>query len=248
MAHLATHVLGEHLGRWEEGVRLLEELKRVRAYKLADENARTVARCVASLELAAGKRTGVTDFSDSDRIRILAITAAALTEQGAAPRAQTLFRQGLKIAQRGLPPEDPANRALAVAGNNLACALEEKPARSVPENDLMILAAQTARTYWGIAGAWLQWERAEYRLARTYLQAGDPVRSLEHAGNCLEICERNGASALELFFAYEAMALARQATRDAAGFERAVTLARSHFDALNAEDQGSCTAALADLR
>jgi hypothetical protein len=37
----------------------------------------------------------------------------------------------------------------------------------------MIFAAKTTRKYWEIAGTWLEIERAEYRLAMTYLAAGD---------------------------------------------------------------------------
>ena len=68
------------------------------------------------------------------------------------------------------------NRALAVAANNLASSLEERSTRSAGERELMILAAQTARHYWGRAGGWLETERAEYRLAMSWVQAGDPAR------------------------------------------------------------------------
>jgi tetratricopeptide (TPR) repeat protein len=247
MAHLVTHVFGEHLGQWDEGIRLLNELKRVPAYDPAGENAQAVGRFIASLELAGGKRASVADLSKSDQIRVLAIAAGALAEQGDAPGAQRLFRHALEIAQPGLRAEDPANRALAVAGNNLACALEERSVRGGTETELMILAAQTGRTYWGIAGTWLQWERAEYRLAKTYLQAGDSAGSLEHAQKCLEISELNSAPALELFFGYEASALAHKATGDIAGFLHAADQARRYFDSLGTNDKSWCAAALANL-
>jgi tetratricopeptide (TPR) repeat protein len=247
MGHLVAHVFGEHLGRWDEGIRLLNELKRIPVYEQANGNEEAVARFVASLELAGGKRSSIADLSNSDQIRVLAVASAALAGQGEAPRAHLLFQQGLEIAQHGLPVEDPANRSLAVAGNNLACALEESPERSESETQLMVLAAQTARTYWGIAGTWLHWERAEYRLARTYLQAGDPDQSLQHARKCLEICQVNESPALELFFAYEAAALAQKATGDSAGFAQSAAKARSYFDALGTDDQSSCAAALKHL-
>jgi hypothetical protein len=248
MAHLVTHVFGEHLGRWDEGICLLNELKRVPAYDQAGESAQAIARFIASLELAGAKRASVADLSSSDQIRVLAIAAAALAEQGDAPRAQKLFRHGLEIAELGLRAEDPANRALAVAGNNLACALEEKSVRSGTETELMILAAQTARVYWGIAGTWLQWERAEYRLAKTYLQAGDSARSLEHAQKCLAISQLNSAPALELFFGCEASALAQKAMGDTASFAHAADQAKCYFDSLGTDDKSWCTAALVNLR
>jgi hypothetical protein len=221
IAHLVTHLFGDHLGRWDEGIRLLDGLKRVPAYEQAAENARAIARCTASLEIAGGKRTSAAALSDSDQIRVLAVAASALAEQRDAPRAQTLFRQALDIARLSLGADDPANRALAVAANNLASGLEEKSARSIAETELMILAAQTARTYWGIAGSWLQHERAEYRLAKTYLQADDPVRSLEHA---------------------------QKAMGDIVGFTTSAARAGRYFDALGADDRTWCATTLEHLR
>jgi hypothetical protein len=247
MAHLVTHVMGEHLGRWDEGVRLLNQLQRVPANDRKAENEQVIERSIASLELAGGKRTSVADFSCSDQIRILATAACAVAEQGDASHAQTLFSQAVENARRGLAPEDPANRALAVAGNNLACALEERPVRSSTETELMVFAAQIARTYWGIAGAWLQHERAEYRLAKTHLQAGDPVRALRHAQECVEISRRNSAPALELFFGYEVVALAQKALGNSSAFAEAADEGKCHFAALGADDQTWCAAALANL-
>ena len=64
----------------------------------------------------------------------------------------------------------------AVAGNNLAATLEEKPDRDAFETEGMLTAAQGGLHHWKLAGGWMEEERAEYRLARSLLQAGDPSK------------------------------------------------------------------------
>lgn len=227
MAALVTHVFGEHLGKWSEGVATLKQLKAVRAFETGTESEHAVNRSIASLELAAGQRSSLGDTSTSDQVRILAVAASALSAQKDADKAQSLFRQALEKAQTGIAKEDPANRALAVTGNNLACALEEQPARTPAETELMILAAQTGRKFWALAGTWLHVERAEYRLAQTYLKAGDTVRALQHAQTCLELSQENDAPALEMFFGYEALALAERARGNTIGFSKALEQMKS---------------------
>jgi hypothetical protein len=65
-----------------------------------------------------------------------------------------------------------AQRALAAAGNNLAAGLEEKPDRDAAGTAGMVAAAQAGVECWRRAGTWLEHERAEYRLARSLLAAG----------------------------------------------------------------------------
>lgn len=247
MANLVTHVFGEHLGKWDEGILLLNQLKAIPAFGVGSESEHAINRSLASLEVASGKRSNLEGLSASDQIRVLAIAASALSEQRDTPRAQQLFREALEKAHTGIAKGDPANRAIAVTGNNLACALEERDQRSPEENDLMVLAANTARKFWEIAGTWLQIERAEYRLARTYLQAGDTEEALRHAQACLEISQDNGAQPLEMFFAYEAIALVEKACGSSIGFTKAIEKMKSHFDELSPEDRAWCKSTLDKL-
>ena len=133
-------------------------------------------------------------------------------------RAGRLLEEALDLAQRaGLPPADPMHRTLAITGNALACTLEERRDRSADERALMILAAKTAREHWAIAGTWLETERAEYRLANTWRQAGDAARARGHAQACLDIVAANDGAALERFFGWEALGLADRASGNASG-------------------------------
>lgn len=247
MVHLVTHVVGEHLGQWDEGIKTLQMLKLLPSFESGSESDKAIIRSIASLELASGKRSSVADLPKSDQIRVLAVAASALCEQKSVTNAHTYFQQAIEIAQSALPKEDPANRALAVAGNNLACALEEKASRNSAETDLMILAAQAGRNFWEVAGTWLQVERAEYRLSQTYLKAGDLVRSLEHAQTCLEIAQENNAPSLEFFFGYEALALAERARGNAIGYSKAAQQVKSYFDKLSDDDKSWCEASLKKL-
>jgi tetratricopeptide (TPR) repeat protein len=239
LANLATHVLGEHLGRWDEGVSFLQRLHEHKCFEQG-ESEKALSRSIAALRLSSGNEAVVDSFSFSDQIRILAVAAAALSAQKQADRAQKYFRQALEKAQLGIPKDDPANRSLAVTGNNLACALEETAERSAAEMQMMILAAETGRKYWEIAGTWKEVLWAEYRLAMTYLKANDLRKAMEHAQTAIEIANENKAGPLELFFNYEALALVEKARGNPIGFAKSVDHAREFFNQLSAEDQKWC--------
>jgi hypothetical protein len=247
LANLVHHVHGEHLGRWAEGRALLRQLAAHPARSPDGAASAALARFQASLALCEGSADERAAMGASDRIRVTALTAANLAERDT-PRASALFGEALAEAERaGLDAADPANRALAVTANNLACTLEEKRSRSAAERALMITAAQATRRFWALAGGWLETERAEYRLAMTWLQAGDPALARHHAQQCLAIVQANGSVPLERFFASEALALAEAADGNAAGHAAALAQTREAFAALDEADQGWCRASLDQL-
>ena len=245
LAQLITHVMGEHLGRWANGIELLQSLKKSAHFQAGSESEFALHRAVAILQVASG-RASPADLPASDQVRVLATAASALSGQGQTARAQELFQQALHSAS-ALGTKDPANRALAVTGNNLANALEEKADRTSDDTELMILAARSARKYWEIAGTWLETERAEYRLVKTYLAAGNPQAALEHAQHCLRLSRDNQAPAMELFFANEALALSEKANGNANGYRQALAQAQAHFKELSEEDKVWCKSTLQKL-
>lgn len=246
LAQLVHHVFGEHLGRWDDGLGALQALAAHPACVAGGPGAEAVQRCRASLALCADQPDTRPGMSPSDAIRVTALAAAALAEQRT-PRAMDLLRDALARSDAAqLPPADAAHRALAVAGNNLACTLEEKASRSADEVALMILAAQTGRRFWAIAGGWLETERAEYRLAMTWVQAGDLAQARQHAQACLDIVQRESAPVLERFFAWEAMAVVARAAHSADA-ETSVAQARAAFADLDEDDRGWCQASLDKL-
>lgn len=246
-ANLATHVYGEHLGRWSEGVNFLQSLRKSKHFLASTESEKALARSEAVLKFAGGDEKALTGFSNSDQIRILAVAASALSEQRKPDRAHVYFKQALERAQIGLTKEDPANRALAVAGNNLACALEEKHERSEKEKSLMILAAETGRKFWEIAGGWKEILWGEYRLAMTYMKANDLQKAMEHAQTCIEVAKENEAGAMELFYGYEALALVERDRGNQIGFDKALEHAKEHFAKLEGDDKSWCEGSLNKL-
>jgi hypothetical protein len=237
-AHLAQHVYGEHLGRWQPGIALLD---RVAALPVVGEaSAQALRRFRAGLALAGGLGDARAGFDASERLRVTALAAGHLAAHDAV-RAGTLLDEAAAAADAaGLADTDPGHRGLAVAGNNIAAALEEKAARSAAERALMLRAAQVARTWWARAGSWLETERAEYRLAKSWQAAGDLAQARRHAQQCLEIVREHGDVALEAFFGWEALAAVERAAGNAAGHAQALAQAEAAFARLDEADQGWC--------
>ena len=247
LAALAHHVYGEHLGAWREGLAFFDRIPGLPTYAMEGTSGQALRRCIASLTLASGIDDLRPGLSRSDRIRVGAMAASNLVERDVA-RAATLFEDALEQARStDLAADDPANRTLAVTGNSLACALEQTVERDPKERELMIVAAQAARQYWEVAGTWLETERAEYRLAMTWLQAGDPAQARHHAEACLAIVDANNGAALEWFFGHEAAALAEHALGNTAARAEAVAAARRAFEQLDAGDKSWCAETLTKL-
>lgn len=243
LARLAKHVHGEHLGRWADGRATLARI----GAGMAGPAAATLKVLDASLGLAEGTDDPRTGMSASERVRVTAMAASALGEHDTA-RAAALLHEALADAETaGLADDDLAVRALAITGNSLAGTLEEKPTRTEAERELMILAARTSRTCWARAGTWLETERADYRLAMTWLQAGDAAEARRHAQACLAIVRENDAPALEHFFAWEALGAVERAAGNTTGHAQAVAQAREAFARLDAADVEWCRPSLDKL-
>ena len=233
ITRLIVHVCGEHLGEWTRGIELLRKLKNNATIKDPSE----MNRYMAILNLGNNPYTSIDNFSPSDQARIYASTASALTHLGGLKNAEKFLKLASEIISTQLPKEDAANKALAMAGNNIACSMEDKSQLDNSEVQLMILAATLARKHWEIAGTWKEVERAEYRLARSYLKAGQLNESLQHAKTCLEINSQNNNEALEVFFGLEALALVLKELKNPEGFNDALEKMKATYSQLSNEDQ-----------
>ena len=244
-AGLLTHVFGEHLGQWHQGVELLESL---RGSTVSDQGAaRSLGRAVATLRYAGGETGAMESLPAEDRVSVLAAVAAIFAGRNQFPAALSAFEQALRLAQPELPSGSPAIRSLAVGGNNLAAALEEKKDRTATETQGMVSAAEAGLKYWKQAGTWLEEERAEYRLTRSLLQAGRPDAAIESATRCVGICESNGAPAFEQFFGHAVLALAQGAAGDGGSFEGSRQRALQFFAQVADEEKQWCKAELQEL-
>jgi hypothetical protein len=245
---LLTHVYGEHLGQWQRGIDLLQTLRGSSAAKGDAAADAALTRSVATLGYAGGDRAALASLSPEDCIAVLATAASALAGRGDCARAISAYGEALRRADAGLPAKSPALRALAVGGNNLAAALEQKADRDAEETAGMLRAAEGALKYWKLAGSWLEEERALYRLTRSLLQAGDASAAARSAMRCVDLCEANSAPAFELFFAHAALALAQQATGKLAAFEATRRRARTLFERIPADERLACEAELKALQ
>lgn len=233
---LIQHVLGEHLGRFDEAAQLYRRLDERYRDEGSPDWPSAIGRAWSVLALAQGETADLNGLTDSDRARVEAAAAGLLAGRGEAERALTLFLSAEARAS-GLDDKDAGVRALAVNGNNAAAALEGKKSRSEAERTLMLTAAHIARRQWARAGGWLETERADYRLAKSYLADDDTGRALIHARDGLMLTEKNGGDPVEMFFHQEAFVLIHEADADRDSARRALKLMKLHFEKMSAEDR-----------
>jgi hypothetical protein len=243
LARFAHHVYSEHLASYGEGRACLAAL----AAHEQGADAATIGVLDASLALCGDASHDLAAFDEPARIRITALAAGSLVAHDSGRAGALLNAAAAWAARASLDDRDPACRALAIAGNQMSCALEEKPTRTEDERALMIFAAQTGRSFWERAGTWLETERAEYRLAQAWRHAGDLAQARWHAQECLDIVKQHGAPALEAFFGWEALGLVERGAGNAMGHARALANEREAFERLEACDREWCEPSLVAL-
>ena len=244
---IVTHVYGEHLARWSEGVDLLQSLSALTSCADNPACARAVARAVATLSYAGGDKRALDRLSRDDRIASLATAACAFAGQDRFDDAISTYGAALDLAEQGVADDSPAARALAVGGNNLAVALEQKHDRSALQTRGMVNAASAALTYWTRAGTWLEEERAHYRLSRSLSLAADHAGAIASAQRCIDMCAQHDAPPFEQFFAYCALALAQRGAADRAAFAASRDKAMQFHARIAAGEKSACEADLAAL-
>lgn len=254
LSRLVAHTAGEHLGRFEEGATLLDQIRQHAAFEADTPDGRSVARNLAALALASGDpetaarweqaaRSGPPVSPASDAARLRAEAAAMLIGRDRIDEGARLYQEALDLLGPAPTREDPATRALAVTSNNLAAGLEGRADRGEAATALMVRAATEARRLWELAGTWLHVERAEYRLSRSLLAAGRSAEAAARARACLDVCQANDAAAEERFFGWEALALSSPAEAPVAAREMEALLSR-----VPADWADDCQQALAGVR
>ena len=245
LAHLATHVLGEHLGQWVEGERHLNEL--LKHKNLDDEGRQAIARSQATLRLSADGKSIPENMPKSDQARVMAAAASARMSHGHLESAVHLLNAA-RLLCNDLPKDDPAQKSLAATANNLSCALEEKSGRTAGETELMLFAARLALVQWSLVGGWRQVQAAHYRMSKSAFQAQRPEEAYTHALTCLQINEANGGGDFEFFSAHECLANAELARGNKPGFLRSLAECEKHLARLSSEDQQWVTSDMANLK
>ncbi len=248
LARLVVHLLGEHLGHFDDAHWRLAALE---AHPLAQDGAAASELRVghAALSLAEGLDQTPAAFTLAETVRALGAAAALCAGHGQSERALMLLaRARQQLAD--LPDATPADhRPLAVACNNMAWALHERGgARSTVETAAMLDIAAASRAHWSRAGTWLEVERADYCLALTHLSAGRADDALRHAAQCLAACIGHDAPPFEHFYGHEAIARVQQARGDAVARDHHIAAAQATFERLGADDQAVCRSTLDSLR
>jgi len=246
-ARIVTHVYGEHLARYADGVALLERLRTLAAWDGSAAAAGAVARGIAVLRYCGGDPSVLDALAADERIVVLATASSAFAEQRRHKRAIETYTEALALACEGVADGSPALRALAVGGNNLAAVLEEKPDRDALETRGMLAAAQGGLDYWRRAGAWLEEERAELRLSSSRRSAGDYDGAIRHAQRCLALCRANDAPAIEHFLGIAALALAQRSAGLADEFDASRRLAREWHERVDPSERTWCDTTVAML-
>ena len=256
---LLVHVAAEHLGKYDEGLALLDRLEKRPVVKAGSEEARAVARSKATLHLARGDRKSADALlarsaegsrfpAASDRVRALAVAGSALAAFGKAKEGAALLEEALAAASYGPTKDDPAARALAVTGNNLAVEFETRATRTPAETEVMLKAAEVGRRWWGVVGTWAEVAQADYRLAMSHVAAGKAREALAHAQKALQGVEANGNDPGAAFSPREALARARLAGGDRAGAKRERDVAAALLPKISDADTRSyCEADLTSL-
>ncbi|TAG48292.1 MAG: hypothetical protein EAZ30_06905 [Betaproteobacteria bacterium] len=243
-ARITTHVFGEHLGRWSEGITLLQSLRSLSAWDVTahggviDRNVAALRFCDTSDQATAS--AALQTFSLEDKISVLATAAACLAGAGQSDRAAPTLDAAIELADTGLKDGSPAFRALAIAGNNIAGTLEELPARDAAQTAMMLKAANAGVRFWTLAGTWLETERAYYRLANSLIAANQPAEAIEAATRCIDICEKNTAPAFEKFFGHAMKAIAARAAGKPVEFDAARMTAMAQYEAVPDDEKSWC--------
>lgn len=216
VANLLFHVGGEHLGRFVHVQGLLEGMLACADAPASAPLRRLLAACALCEGAPAGAEAHLALVPGDPAVAkgiVCGLAASALAAGGRTDEAAALFEATVELAET----TDALHRSVAITGNNLAAALEEKRGRSAAEDTLMLRAAEAARVYWEKAGTWVNVERAEYRLAMTHLARGHADRAIAHAERALAIVDANGPNPGEAFFGWEVLCRARLLAGETAG-------------------------------
>ena len=239
LSRLVVHLLGEHLGRFDDARWRLAAL---RTHALADGSVQSDLRVgEATLNLGQGDDDAAKRLSAAEIVRAESGAATLCLGRGQLERALH-FVDSAAARIAALPDAQPQDhRPLAVACNNMAWELQAQGhQRSPAQTQAMLRIAAASREHWSRAGTWLHIERAEYCLALTHLSAGLFDDAWRHAGQCLAVCLHHKAPPMEHFYAHEAMARVHHARREAAELAHHTEAMRSAFERMKTDDQDAC--------
>lgn len=243
LVRLVVHLLGEHLGRFDDARWRLAAL---RSHALADAGVQSALDvAAATLDIGVGRADALDGLDAPQALRAEAAGAALCLGRGQVERALALIHSAAARLE-ALPSATPQDhRPLAVACNNMTWELHDLgDQRSAEQTQAMLALAAASRAHWSHAGGWLEVERAEYALALAHLSAGLPDDAWRHAAQCLAVCLHYQAPPVELLHAHESMARVHHARREAAELAHHARALQAAFARLRSDDQAACRGVL----
>jgi len=243
LIRLAVHVLGEHLGAFDDARWRLGALA---THEHANAGVQSALRAaLAAIDLADTGRASLAGFTDSEVVRALCSAASICVGRERSVAALDFIAAARKRLAQMAQATPADHRPLAANCHNMAWVLHDRGAARTPADTAAMLdLAAASRAHWEKAGTWLEVERGEYDLARMHLAAGQLDLALRHAAQCLAACIAHDAPPYEIFFGHEALALVQQARGDRAALAHHRHAAQDAFDRLDGDDQAACRSAL----
>jgi hypothetical protein len=226
---LATHTIGEHLGDWGRALALG---KRTLDGRVATPETGKAWGALYVAAVFAGEPLTATDAElaylkaagDEFGAALLDMRfqlASALVNRKRAAEAARIYMSALDLIPL-MPPSTNLDHNIAATSNNLAWELYEASQRTVEENALMRLAAETSLQYWLRGGNWINAELGHYLRAVVANVTAAPQEALAQADEGLAVIDANGARPFDAARLHLARAVALAALDDAEGATHAI--------------------------
>ncbi len=247
-ARLVTHVFGEHLGQWRAGIDLLESLRSLPAFDGNAAAAGAVTRSVAALRHAGGDPAALDALSPEDRVAALAIAAAAFSGRGEFKRAIAAYADALQLAAAGFPPDRRRCGRSPSAATTWRRRSRRRRTGMRPKRPAWWRRPRAASS----TGDWPG--RGSRRSARctgsraACCRRANSCARVQSAQECLDVCRRNDAPAIERFFGCVVLAIAHRAAGDAPAFTAARERALDLYAQVPEDERPWCASDLAELQ
>ncbi|WP_176057066.1 hypothetical protein [Paraburkholderia sp. BCC1876] len=171
LAALASHVFGEHLGDWQNGIRYLEQLGHEHPHASLACCSR-VKRQQAVLVKAQDSTVRLDSFDEQDQFYITALALPAITLQRSAQEGEEIFTEAIQLM---VALDSRAQRRLfGVVTANLVCDLLERSTLSGGERNFLVTLAEKSYGIWSQEGDESDREKAGFRLVQCYQKCRMP--------------------------------------------------------------------------
>jgi hypothetical protein len=200
LAFLLNHVLGEKLCRWDEALRLQQQV--IASAQPAPalvlwRQAATAARLAGDAALTRDFTSAFAHASGAPLERcaeLLQVSAVMFRAPGldGAQAGEEVLAALASLAQPGWHADSPLDASAAACTSNIASGLLDRPAavlRQGAARAALVDSAEQAQRFWLRAGTWVQHERAFYTRAMVGNTLGEAAHARAHAQAALALID-----------------------------------------------------------